>query len=58
MERLDLWKSGIDNLLPAISDGSLDVPIVDRIPLERVRDMHERFEARQVSGKLLLAISS
>ena len=57
MERPDLWKRGLDYVLQAISDGWLDVPIVDRIPLEKVRDMHAQFEGRHVSGKLLLSIS-
>ena len=58
MERPDLWKRGVDYVLQAISDGWLDVPIVDRIPLEKVRDMHAQIEGRHVSGKLLLSISA
>lgn len=57
MERPDLWKRGVDEVLPAISDGSLDVPIVNRIPLEKARDMHTQFEGRHVSGKLLLSVA-
>jgi len=52
-----LWKKGMDYVVNAVSDGWLDIPIVDRIPLDNVREMHERFEARGVSGKLLLAIA-
>lgn len=49
-----LWQRGMDDVLKAISDGWLDIPIVERFRLERAGDMHARFEARGVSGKLLL----
>ncbi len=52
-----LWPRGMDYALQAILDGWLDIPIVDRIPLENVRDMHERLEGRKVSGKLLLSMA-
>ena len=52
----ELWRAGVDYLMRAIMDGSLEIPIVDRFPLENVKDMHERLEGRGVSGKLLLAV--
>ena len=56
MTRPDLWRRGIDQVLPALIDGRLEVPIVARFPLDRAREMHARLEGRGVSGKLLLSI--
>ena len=36
-ERPDLWQAGAQYLLAAITDGWLDVPIVDRFPLADAR---------------------
>jgi NADPH2:quinone reductase len=54
-ERSDLWAQGMNYVLAALEDGSLEAPIVDRIPLDDVAEMHRRLEARQVAGKLLLS---
>ena len=55
-ERPDLWQAGAQHLLAAITDGWLDVPIVDRFPLADARAMHARLEGRGVAGKLLLDV--
>ena len=55
-ERPDLWQAGAQYLLAAITDGWLDVPIVDRFPLADARAMHARLEGRGVAGKLLLDV--
>ena len=55
-ERPDLWQAGARYLLAAITDGWLDVPIVDRFPLAEARAMHARLEGRGVAGKLLLDV--
>jgi hypothetical protein len=43
--------------LQAIGENWLDIPIVQTIPMDKVRDMHRQIEGRQVAGKLLLAIA-
>ena len=55
MERADLWSRGMEYVLAALEDGSLEAPIVDRFPLDDVAEMHRRLESRQVTGKLLLS---
>jgi len=55
MERPDLWSRGMEYVLAALEDGSLEAPIVDRFPLDDVAEMHRRLESRQVTGKLLLS---
>ncbi len=54
-ERPDLWAQGMNYVLAALEDGSLEAPIVDRFPLDDVAGMHRRLEGRQVAGKLLLS---
>lgn len=51
-----LWKRGNDYILKALVDGWLDIPIVNVIPFDNVRDMHRQIESRQTAGKLLLAM--
>ncbi len=55
MERPNLWARGMDHVLAALEDGSLEAPIVDRFPLDDVAGMHRRLEGRGVAGKLLLS---
>jgi NADPH2:quinone reductase len=55
-ERPDLWRAGNAYLLAAITDGWLEVPIVDRFALADARAMHARLEGRGVAGKLLLDV--
>ncbi len=55
MERPELWESGMCATLAALADGSLEIPIVARFPLEAVAEMHRRLESRHVAGKLLLS---
>ncbi|MFP6770731.1 MAG: zinc-binding dehydrogenase [Alphaproteobacteria bacterium] len=52
-----LWQRGMDFVLQAIGENWLDIPIVQTIPMDKVRDMHRQIEGRQVAGKLLLAIA-
>jgi NADPH2:quinone reductase len=42
------------DVLGAVADGSLDVRIGDRLPLEQARRAHELLEGRSTTGKLLL----
>ncbi len=56
MANPSLWQRGMDIVLQALTDGWLEVPIVQCIPLAEVREMHRLFEGRGVSGKLLLAM--
>ena len=57
MDRPDLWRLGTDYVVRALTDGWLDVPIVERFPLDKARDMHARLESRGVAGKLLLSVT-
>ena len=58
MERPDFWTRGMQFVLAALLDGSLEVPIVDRFPLDQVAEMHRLLESRQVAGKLLLSFAA
>ncbi len=49
------WKAGVDHVLGGIVDGWLKIPIESFYPMREAGAMHARLEARQVSGKLLLA---
>ncbi len=51
-----LWQRGMDFVLQALAENWLEIPIVQTIPMDKVRDMHRQIEGRQVAGKLLLAI--
>jgi len=55
MERPDIWEHGMRHVLAVLANGSVEVPIVDRFPLDRVAEMHGMLESRQVAGKLLLS---
>ena len=57
MEEPRLWKRGLDYCVQGIQDGWLNIPIVNAIPLDNVRDMHRQMESRQISGKLLLSMN-
>jgi NADPH2:quinone reductase len=57
MEYPRLWKQGLNYTLRGIQEGWLDIPIVNSIPLENVRDMHRQLESRQTAGKLLLSMN-
>ena len=46
--------SRIDDLFTWIGDGSLDVRIGDRFPLEQAADAHRALEGRATTGKVLL----
>ncbi|MDA1097782.1 MAG: zinc-binding dehydrogenase [Proteobacteria bacterium] len=52
-----LWQRGMDFVLNALAENWLEIPIVQNIALENVRDLHRQIEGRQVAGKLLLRIS-
>ena len=52
-----LWAQGNEYVLQGVADGWLDVPIVERFPLERARDMHAKIQGRGVAGKLLLEVA-
>lgn len=53
-----LWQRGMDFVLNALAANWLEIPIVQSIPFDNVRDMHRQIEGRQVAGKLLLAIAA
>ena len=57
MDMPDLWTRGNDHILGGVAEGWLDVPIVERFPLERARDMHAKIQGRGVAGKLLLEVA-
>ncbi len=57
MARPDLWASGVRAVLAALADGTLEIPIVARFPLDDVAEMHRRLESRHVAGKLLLSFA-
>jgi NADPH:quinone reductase len=57
MEDARLWKRGMDYCVQGIQEGWLNIPIVNAIPLDNVRDMHRQMESRQISGKLLLSMN-
>ena len=52
-----LWKRGLDYTVQGIQEGWLNIPIVNAIPLDNVRDMHRQMESRQIAGKLLLSMN-
>ncbi|MBT4488942.1 MAG: zinc-binding dehydrogenase [Rhodospirillaceae bacterium] len=52
-----LWQRGMDFVLQALAENWLEIPIVQSIPMDKVRDMHRQIEGRQVAGKLLLEIA-
>ena len=43
-----------DDLFAMVADGSLDVRIGARFPLDRAADAHRALEGRQTTGKVLL----
>ncbi len=49
-------RAGLEAALEALRGGTLRVPIDDVLPLERVGEAFERLVARQVKGKLVLAL--
>ena len=51
--REELWSAG-GEVFGWIADGSLDVRIGERYPLEDARRAHQDLEARRSTGKLLL----
>jgi len=53
-----LWQRGMGFVLNTLAENWLDIPIVQRIPLDDVRDMHRQIEGRHVAGKLLLAVAN
>ncbi|MGD9912960.1 MAG: zinc-binding alcohol dehydrogenase family protein [Rhizobiaceae bacterium] len=50
------WQQGIDAVLGGVADGSIKVPIEGVFALDKVHDMYDRLESRQVAGKLLLQV--
>ncbi len=52
-----LWQRGMDFVLDGLAENWLEIPIVERVAFDNVRDMHRQIEGRHVAGKLLLAIA-
>jgi NADPH:quinone reductase len=52
------WKDGLRFVTAGILDGWLKVPIEHIYGLDEARDMQARIESRQLSGKLLLRLST
>ena len=50
------WAEGASQVIAAIANGTLAVPIEGIYPLDKVHDMFNQLESRQVAGKLLLKI--
>ncbi len=46
----------MDAILGGVADGSLKVPIEGVFAYDKVHDMYDRLESRQVAGKLLLKV--
>ncbi|MDW3221544.1 MAG: zinc-binding dehydrogenase [Paracoccaceae bacterium] len=53
----EAWSSGATQVLSAISDGSLKVPIEGTYTLDSVGDMFEALASRTLSGKVILKLS-
>jgi NADPH2:quinone reductase len=51
------WRTGIDDVVGGIMDGTLKVPIEETFPFEKAGAMLERLSSRQVAGKLILAVA-
>jgi NADPH:quinone reductase len=52
------WQDGLRCVMEGILDGWLKVPIEGIYGLDQARDMQARIESRQLSGKLLLRVST
>ena len=55
--RSTTWQDGLNYVLKALGQGSLKMTIAACYPFERAAAMHAHLESRQVSGKVLLAVS-
>lgn len=51
------FERGNADVLKALADGALEIPVVATFPLEKAGAMHELLEGRSVSGKLLLSMN-
>ena len=51
------WRDGIDEVVGAIVDGRLKVPLEETFAFENAGAMLDRLASRQVSGKLILAVN-
>lgn len=51
------WRRGVRYVVERLADERLRLPIEGVYPLDRVREAHQRFEERGVSGKLLLQVA-
>lgn len=58
VERPELLSRGVEELLPALADGSYKLHISDVLPLEKAAEAHQRLESRDTIGKLLLEINA
>lgn len=56
MKHPALWRAGIEYVVKQLQAGRLNIPVEKIFPFEKVRDMHQTFEKRGISGKLLLKI--
>ncbi len=54
--RSPAWQEGARQVVEAIATGNLKVPIEGVYTLDRVHEMFQRLESREVSGKLLLKV--
>jgi NADPH2:quinone reductase len=53
----EAWRKAASEVMQAVADGSLQVPIEGVYAFEDVHAMYAKLESRQVSGKLLLAVA-
>ncbi len=51
------WREGVEEVVSAIVEGRLKVPLEETFAFERAGDMLDRLASRQVSGKLILAVN-
>jgi NADPH2:quinone reductase len=51
-----IWRRGVSRVLSLAAEGRLTVPIAGVYPLENCAGLHEAFEQRGTSGKLLIEV--
>lgn len=51
-----IWRQGVDSIMALAAVGRLKIPIAGVFPLADCARLHEEFESRRTSGKLLLEV--
>lgn len=55
--RTDMLRAAMEEILPAVEDGTLGLPPMTVFPFERVADAHRALEGRGTVGKLVLDVA-